>query len=90
MICVFRCCRFLTFPDAVLDPHNGIYNGDEELDFGSRFCRKEWFRRSGRVILRAAEGLMTIGYALIIVFVLYLIDKHDRWRQTRAHGCCGV
>ena len=25
---------------------------------------------------------MTLGYALIVVFVLYLIDKHNRWRQA--------
>jgi hypothetical protein len=25
---------------------------------------------------------MTLGIALIIIFVLYLIDKHNRWRQT--------
>jgi hypothetical protein len=25
---------------------------------------------------------VTLGIALIIIFVLYLIDKHNRWRQT--------
>ncbi len=25
---------------------------------------------------------MPIGIALVLIFVLYLIDKHDRWRQT--------
>jgi len=25
---------------------------------------------------------MTLGLAVIIVFVLYLIDKHNRWRQA--------
>jgi hypothetical protein len=25
---------------------------------------------------------MSIGYALIVIFVLYLIDKHNRWRQA--------
>lgn len=25
---------------------------------------------------------MTLGIALVIIFVLYLIDKHNRWRQT--------
>ena len=25
---------------------------------------------------------MTLGNALLIIFVLYLIDKHNRWRQA--------
>lgn len=25
---------------------------------------------------------MTLGIALIVIFVLYLIDKHNRWRQV--------
>ena len=25
---------------------------------------------------------MTLGYALIVIFVLYLIDKHNGWRQA--------
>jgi hypothetical protein len=25
---------------------------------------------------------MSLGIALVVVFVLYLVDKHDRWRQA--------
>ncbi len=25
---------------------------------------------------------MTLGIALLLIFILYLIDKHNRWRQT--------
>lgn len=25
---------------------------------------------------------MTLGIALVVIFILYLIDKHNRWRQT--------
>lgn len=29
---------------------------------------------------------MSIGYALIVIFVLYLIDKHNHWRQAALIG----
>lgn len=25
---------------------------------------------------------MTFGLAMLLIFVLYLIDKHNRWRQV--------
>jgi len=25
---------------------------------------------------------MTLGLALILIFILYLIDKHNRWREA--------
>lgn len=28
------------------------------------------------------SGRMTIGLALVLIFVLYLIDKHNQWRAT--------
>lgn len=43
---------------------------------------------------------MTLGIALVIIFVLWLIDKHDKWKQARTFaiwtsvvilfGCLGI
>lgn len=75
MISVFANLTLLDANDRFFTPQHGIHNVDEKVEFAAVFIRKALFCALRR-------GRMTLGYALIVIFVLYLIDKHNRWRQA--------
>src|SRR5260370_33741265 len=40
------------------------------------------FRNAARYNVAALGGFMTLGVCLLLIFALYLIDKHNLWRRA--------